>query len=153
MRPVRRLRGLAAARDGVSAIEFALVGMFLAVLCIGIIDFGRGIWEYVQVGNAARAGADYAAMHGYDPANPAPVEAAAEGATSIGNLNIASRMFYGCPSSSGVTEETGGYICASGNEAAQYAEIDTSVPYSPIFAYPGIPNPMTISAKAYARLY
>lgn len=149
MRRFRRLRDLSSARDGVSAIEFALVGMILALLCIAIVDFGRGIWEDIQVGNAARAGADFAAMQGY---NYDKVVAAAQGATSLANVTATARTFYGCPTSSGVTEVTAGYLCGGLTEAAQYAEVDTTVSYQPILPYPGLNN-LTLSATSYARLY
>src|SRR5215470_10363377 len=70
---------LLAAVDGVSTIEFAVTASMLGTLAIGMLDFGMGLWQQMQVGNAARAGAQYASIKGYDstrsrtrsPARPA----------------------------------------------------------------------------------
>jgi Flp pilus assembly pilin Flp len=45
---------------GAVAVEFAVVSVFLSLLFIGMIDFGLGFWEQMLVGNAARAGAEWA---------------------------------------------------------------------------------------------
>jgi Flp pilus assembly protein TadG len=45
---------------GTAAIEFAAVASFLSFLLLGLTDFGVGYWEKIEVGNAARAGAEYA---------------------------------------------------------------------------------------------
>lgn len=69
-----RFRRLAAATGGASAIEFALVAAFLILpLTIGVYDFGTALYNWLQVGNAARAGAQYINVNGYSScinANP-----------------------------------------------------------------------------------
>jgi Flp pilus assembly pilin Flp len=46
--------------EGTAAIEFGLIGTFLSLLFIGLVDFGMGYWEQMQVGNAVRAATEYA---------------------------------------------------------------------------------------------
>ncbi len=64
-----RLSRLAAATGGASAIEFALVAAFLLVpLTLGLYDFGTALHSWMQVGNAARAGAQFINVNGYSSA-------------------------------------------------------------------------------------
>src|SRR5262245_57188538 len=61
-----RLRELIAATGGATAVEFALVASFLIVpLTIGVYDFGTALYYQMQVGNAARAGAQFINVNGY----------------------------------------------------------------------------------------
>src|ERR1700693_5945386 len=61
-----RLSRLAAATGGASAIEFALVAAFLMLpLTVGLYDAGTALYSWMQVGNAARAGASYINVNGY----------------------------------------------------------------------------------------
>lgn len=46
-----------------SAVEFALIAPVLFLLLVGIIDLGRAVNAYVTVGNAAREGTHYLALH------------------------------------------------------------------------------------------
>jgi len=54
-------------RRGVAAVEFALTLPLLMVFVLGCVDFGRVIHSYIAVANAARAGSEYGAMHGFTP--------------------------------------------------------------------------------------
>lgn len=44
------------ARDGQALIEFALVLPLILLLLMGVVDFGRGIFAFNEVSNAAREG-------------------------------------------------------------------------------------------------
>lgn len=48
--------------EGASAVEFALVGMALALLLTGIIQFGWLFMEWLELTHAAREGARWAAL-------------------------------------------------------------------------------------------
>lgn len=43
-------------RDGQSLVEFALVLPLILLLIMGVVDFGRGIFAFNEVSNAAREG-------------------------------------------------------------------------------------------------
>jgi len=49
-------------RRGDSLVEFALIVSVLMTIIIGIIDFGRAVYAYSVVANAAREGARYGVM-------------------------------------------------------------------------------------------
>ena len=49
--------------EGQAMVEFALVLPLLLVLLFGIIDFGWLFYNKIDVNNASREGARYAAIH------------------------------------------------------------------------------------------
>jgi len=60
------LTALAAATGGVIAVEFGLIAAFLILpLTVGLYDFATGLYTWMEVGNAARAGAEYVNVNGY----------------------------------------------------------------------------------------
>lgn len=54
------------ARDdrGASLVEFAFAGPIFLFLLLGIVEFGRALYDYNLVANGARLGARYAAVRG-----------------------------------------------------------------------------------------
>ena len=42
---------------GANLVEFALVLFVLALLMMGVVDFGRAFYSYITITNAAREGA------------------------------------------------------------------------------------------------
>jgi Flp pilus assembly protein TadG len=142
---------LRAADDGVSTTEFGLVVSLLAALTVGILDFGSGLVKQMEVGNAARAGADYAQANTYNSTN---IASAVQNATRLSvQADPAPTQFYGCPDvTSGVSSVSAGTTCPSTNATAgEYVTVSAQTSYSTIFTYPGIPNPLTLSASATVR--
>jgi Flp pilus assembly protein TadG len=69
---MRRLTG----EDGNGLVEYALVLMFLMSMLLGIVDFGRALYSYHFLSNAARDATRWAAVNGATcgvstPSNPA----------------------------------------------------------------------------------
>ncbi len=54
------------AERGQVVVEYALVGTVIFFLMLGLIDFGRAVWTYSSVSTAAREGARYAMVRGYE---------------------------------------------------------------------------------------
>jgi hypothetical protein len=50
-------------RRGTAATEFCVVLPLLITLIVGSVDFGRAIYAYIALSNAARRGAEQAATH------------------------------------------------------------------------------------------
>jgi len=150
---LRLLFGQRAAEDGTVAIEFALGTVVLIVpLVIGLYDFGTALAQWMQVGNAARAGSAYATYCGcFDQAN---IVAAASSATSLSSVepntsqaspSPAPIQFCGCPDAvNGVVATTntppacGSTQCSSGGFDGTYVTVSAQAQYTPIFPYPGI---------------
>jgi Flp pilus assembly protein TadG len=148
----RHWSDLRLADGGMSTIEFAMVVSLLASLAVGVLDFGTGLLEQMEVGNAARAGADYAQANGYDSATIASV---AKEATSLSvQADPAPEQFYGCPDvTSGITHVSEGTTCPSTNATAgSYVTVSAQTSCSTIFTYPGISNPLILSASATVRI-
>ncbi len=51
-------------RKGAAAIEFAIAASMLITLMLGCTDFGRFVYVYVVVNNAASEGATYGSLNG-----------------------------------------------------------------------------------------
>ena len=117
---IARLRRLATATGGASAIEFALVAAFLILhLTLGVYVFGTALWSWMEVGNAARAGAQYANVNGYSSAYTTSGNScgtppsntftcAIKSATSLGtNVTVSvGNAYCGCQSGTTYTAET-----------------------------------------------
>lgn len=54
-----------ARRRGASAVEMVLTLTLITTLALGTVDFGRFLYTYIAVSNAARAGAFVGAMNPY----------------------------------------------------------------------------------------
>jgi Flp pilus assembly protein TadG len=147
-----KLTGVLAAAGGAGTIEFALVATFLCTLLLGVLDFGLGFWEYMQVGNAARAGAEYAVANGFNAAN---IETAVTSATTLSSITAspAPTEACGCPNvASGVTAATCGSACVSGGTAGEYVTVHPQASYRTLISWPTISDPVTLAASATVKL-
>ncbi len=174
------LRRLAVAAGGASAIEFALVAAALILpLTLGVYDFGTALYRWMEVGNAARAGAQYINVNGYSSsyttsgnscvAGTSTFSCAVQQATSLGsNVSVSVGSPYcGCQSGSTYTAETfsppcnvcgSTYLancCPAGQTPVTLAQVNASYNYKPIFNYFGIgpSHGINLSAQATALLY
>ncbi|HEU4672419.1 MAG TPA: TadE family protein [Candidatus Limnocylindrales bacterium] len=76
---LRRLRARRPLGRGQGLVEFAIVLPVLALILLIVIDFGRLFYGWVNLQNAARIAANYAAVHPDDfPSNPQPAGYIAE---------------------------------------------------------------------------
>jgi Flp pilus assembly protein TadG len=105
----RLVRRAADARHGATSIEFALVmALFLLPLVIGVIDLGLGLFVQMEVGNSARAGAEYATYcrcaddKQILPVVQTTIKTAEQSATGLGTAVTAhTAQFCGCINASG----------------------------------------------------
>jgi Flp pilus assembly protein TadG len=148
---MQRLSELWDARDGIGAVEFAFVAGILVMVLLGIADFGIGFWEQMQVGNAARSGAEYALRYGYDSSK---IQTAATNATSLSGVTAsASAQFCGCPdATTGVSTATCGSTCSDGDAAGTYTTVSAQVSYTTLFAWPWVSQPTTLYSAVTVRL-
>jgi len=141
--------------DGVSTIEFALIGSMLVTLAIGMLDFGMALWQQMEVGNAARAGAEYAAAHGWGTDGSA-VQTAATSATSL-SVTASPSQVCGCPDASSGVSLTGQSppcttACSNGGSPSAYVSVSAQASYALVVPFPGISSPITLTATALARM-
>jgi Flp pilus assembly protein TadG len=167
---------------GASSIEFALVAAFLMIpLVLGVYDFGTALWSWMQVGNAARAGAQFINVNGYSsctntavcgsnayttssnscPSTPTNTfTCAVQGATSLGtNVSVSVGSAYcGCQLGTTYTPQASSppcSVCSGGATPVTLAEVTATYNYKPIFNYLGFgpSSGFNLSAQATALIY
>ncbi len=149
---MRHFNPICTAEGGTSSIEFAFIAGLLAIMLLGLMDFGRGFWEQMQVANAARAGAEYATRNGYDATN---IATAITSATSLSNVQAspAPTETCGCPdATTGISPQTCNVACASGDFPGTYVTARARASYRMLFSWPGLSNPVTLTASAIVRI-
>ena len=170
---LNRLSGRRLAR-GHSVVEFALLSPWILLLFIGIFDFGYYAYALINVENAARAGARFAAdswVIANDPqfvvnGNSAVETTCKAVLRELRSLpNVSSSNGYVCGASGGinvqVTQEAfgpldsppSGTLCPPGNTASE-ACVVVGVTYTtvPLIPIPGLVGQMTINRRAWQRI-
>src|SRR5690242_17605468 len=128
-------KGFIKADSGIAAIEFAVFGAVLCFLTIAVADVGMGFYSYMQVQNAAQAGAEYAAVHGW---NSGSISNAVTSATALSvSASPAPTQFYGCVVGTSVNSVAQGTVCANGMTAGTYVTASAQRTYTTLISYPG----------------
>ncbi len=138
-------------RAGNAAVEFALLAPALILLLLGIIDYGTGVYQSMQVQNAAEVGAEYAIKNGF---NATAISSAVTSATNLQGISAtpSPAQSCGCASGSTVSTATCGSTCPSGAAAGVYVTVSAQSTYSTLIPYPGIPNSFTFSSASMVRI-
>ena len=138
--------------SGSSLIEMALVLPVLFLLLIGVVDFGRAYYLSIEVSQAAHTAALYGSQNPNDITGMQ--NAAVADAPDVPSFTTSSvTATSGCECSDGsspVASCTTNPSCG-GLMTVDYVQVNTSVSYSAIFPYPGIPSPLTLSGSARMR--
>jgi len=136
---------------GTAAIEFAALGGLMCMLLVVGADLGMGFYSDMQVQTSAQAGAEYAAVHGFDAT---AVSNAVTNATSSSGITSspAPVQFCGCPGTSGVSSVTCGTSCPDGMSAGTYATVSATRTYTTLVPYPGFPNSYVQNASSTVRI-
>ena len=144
-------KSFAKAQEGIAAIEFAILGAVLCLIVVGVGDLGLGFYSYMQVQNSAQAGAQYAAVHGY---NSSSITSAVTSATSVSGINAtpAPTSFCGCVSGNTVATATCGSVCSNGMTAGTYVQVSAARTYSTLISYPGFPASYNQTATSTVRI-
>ena len=149
---------------GTALIETALSASVLIVLLLGIVEFGIMAYTGIEVGNAARAAAQYGAMNG-----GAFLPTDATGMDSTGMLNaargdaanlVASPVTFpsgyptytcSCSSSADTTASCTPPAAPSGCTASHLVvtvKVQTQTTYTPFVRIPGFGNSVTFKGNA-----
>lgn len=144
-------RGFSANISGVAAIEFAVLGAVLCLVVVAVGDLGLGFYSNMQVQNSAQAGAQYAAVHGFDSTT---ISTAVTSATSVSGITAspAPQQFCACVSGSTMTTATCGTTCTGGMTAGTYVSVSAARTYSTLISYPGFPASYSQSATSTVRI-
>lgn len=132
--------------SGTAAIEFAIGSLVLVPLLIGTTELGIAMYQAMAVYNAVEAGTLYATKNGWDQA---AIANAVTNASALADITAtpAPTVFFGCPGPGGITQTTQGSICADGNAAGQYVQVNAALPHTTILANTfGLPNTFTATS-------
>ncbi|MGI3777001.1 MAG: TadE/TadG family type IV pilus assembly protein [Janthinobacterium lividum] len=141
------------ARDGVAAVEFALIVPLLILLLGGAVSLGDALRVRIAVGNAARAGAAWAQLNGFDANGIAAAAQAATALTGVAVTATVSAASCTSPASLLLAPADGAALCpATGAPPGTYAGVAASVSYTYVIPLPGLPTTTTIAASAVARV-
>ena len=134
-------------------MEFAITVPFLTLLFAGTVSFGLALRIQMVVSNAARAGAEYAMLHGY---NQTAIISAAQNATTFSSVTVtASEVTASCsdPGTGAITSAGSATTCpATGSAPGTYVTVATRMPYTLLIAPPGFSASRTLTATVVARI-
>ncbi|HEY1682730.1 MAG TPA: TadE family protein [Candidatus Tumulicola sp.] len=133
-------------------VEFAILAPVMIFLAIGMIDTGRYAYYSILAANAARAGAQYGSLDLEHVSQAVPIAAAATAdAQSLAQFHttptclvaVNNGSMSACPTS-GSSPLTPGSV--------YYVQVTTTGSFTPLFPYPGIPNPVTVTGSSTMRV-
>jgi Flp pilus assembly protein TadG len=118
----------------------------LTLILLGAAEFGRVAYAAVEVSNAARAGAAYAAQNGSTASDTTGIAtAAANDAANLTGLTTTSS--HSCVCSDGTSS-----TCTAGDCSASHIEetvtVNTQVSFDPLIHLPGLPTAFTLKGQA-----
>ena len=129
---------------GNALIEIGLATPMLMLLLSAVIDFGRVFYYSDAAVSAARAGAQYGIQSAANFGNYAGMQLAAQtDAQDIPNFSATATSY--CQDSSGTA------VACTAAGAEGYVKVATTITYNLILAWPGVPNPLPVAAKAIMR--
>ncbi len=136
--------------DGAVGVEFALVAPVLIIMLLIAVDFGAGMYEQQRIIGAARAGAQFAVLSTANAQDETLIQTAVANASQkdASELDITSEFFCQCQSGTGVSC-TG---TCDGDAPEVYVRVTVQYQHETLLSYPGLDNPMTLTAESEFRL-
>jgi Flp pilus assembly protein TadG len=128
--PLAILKCLRADENGASAVEFGLLSTVLLLIVMGMVDLGIGIFHKMELTSAARAGAQYAVLKGYDSST---LQTVVQGSTNLSSVSVASSRFCECSTGVTPTGTAPSCTCSTGT-VRKFITVTASYSYVPIFA-------------------
>lgn len=136
---------------GQSLLELAVATPFLLLLLAGCVDYGRFMYDGIQLGNAAKAGVAYGAQ---DPStavqDSAMIKAATNDASGVASPTATATQYPQCSDGSMYYANNVNYPngCATPGHPLNYVSVTVSGTFVPMIQLPGLVNPLTITKTA-----
>ena len=135
------------AARGQSYVELALALPVLAIILVVAADFGRLFYTYLEVINAARAGAQYGSNSVVTAANTAGMIAAAkQDGVNIPNLTVTANQCT-CGTATPSVPACSSNYCTN-DPQGNYVVVNAQASFSTITRYPGVPSSTTLKSQA-----
>lgn len=142
--------------SGSALIELAVVLSLLGIpLLLGVVYSGVLLSDYIEITNAAHAGAMYGMWSStYAEDTPGITAAAQAEASDIGtNLAVSSKIFFACSNAVGGTQYTtptaASAACNGGSShSLEFVSVTASAPITPMATFPGMPKTLTLSSTS-----
>jgi hypothetical protein len=146
----RMIKSLRRSDAGSACVELAVIFPLVALLALGVSDFGRMYYAAITVAGAARAGAQYGAQNVLTTMDTASINQAARNeAADIGTIAATSSRFCRCPD--GSTPSCTG-TCPSYGDPEVFVRVSARQTVSFLMHYPGMPSSISISRTATFRV-
>lgn len=130
-----------------------MLAPLLLLLLMGAFSLGLAAWTRTEVANAARAGAVYATLHGFQVAG---ITSAAQNATRLSGVSVtATQNTLSCidPATGQISAAGGASPCPStGAPPGTYVTVNTQAPYTMPLPIPGVSSSLTLHGNAFARI-
>lgn len=128
-------------------VETAIAISVLMLLLVGVEELGRAAYTATVAANAAHAGALYGAQNGANASDNAGMEqAAVKDNHHLKHLAAAAK--HACTCADGGSAPDCSLSDCPGSRLVEYAEVDTTVPFTPLVSLPGFPNLVTFTGHA-----
>lgn len=150
-RPERR------SERGQALVEAAIVAPVFFLLLMGSAELARVAYMAIEVANAARAGAQYAAQNpgtmadnqNNNSTSNGTLAAAANDAFNMSSITATATTGETCSDGTNATTSTSSLpSCASGAFPLPYVTVTTSATFNPLIHIPGLPSSFTLSSSA-----
>lgn len=152
------LRGRRLLREelGSAVLELSLILSVLGTpLIVGTAQMGSYVYDSIEVGNAAHAGAMYGMMSStYANDTAAITTAAQEEAPDFGsNLTVTPTVFFACSQAENGTQYSSQTTAAAdcsgnGNHPIEFIQVQVSATATPIVKFPGLPATLTLTGNS-----
>ena len=145
----RSVAHLLRSETGSSLVEVACVMPLMLLLLVGAVDFGQAYYIGIEVNSAAAAGTAYGVSNFLDTAGMQ--KAALLDAGDVPSMTATAT--WGCECSDGTGASAN---CLSvptcGTNLVEYVDVNTSVNFTPVLAYPMIPSLFAIRGHSRMRV-
>lgn len=150
-----RLGAALRARGGASAVEFAILLPVIAAIIVPLVDLGMGLYTQEQVQVSAQAGAQYAALKGWNSgANASAIQTAVTSATSLSSVRAspAPSQSCGCLNGASIVAASCASTCPDGSTPGIYVTVNAQAAYTPLLPYPILGNAVTLTSQSTVRV-
>ena len=147
---MRTLKALRRSEAGSAIVELAVAFPILALVALGVSEFGKVYYAAITVAGAARTGAQYGAQSTVTSVDTARInQAARNDAVDVAGISVTSNRFCRCPD--GSTPSCTGR-CSSFGGPEVFVRVSANKTVTFVMKYPGLPSTLSLSTTATFRV-